>query len=132
MGFHWQLRLSRFGAEPSGLPPNGIKISTGGPSGRQADQPPNGPGAAFRAGSAGLQSLENGPKTFNLMPLGLPPEGHSPHSRKMPTDLASGNVTPRDVYFGGQELIGASVGTGKCPSLNRPTRQYEPLLATRA
>jgi len=50
--------------------PNGIKISPEGLSRRQADQLPNGLGAAFRAGSAGLQLLENGPKTLNLMPLG--------------------------------------------------------------
>ena len=48
---------------------NGIKISPGDPSRRQADQPPNGPDAAFRPGSAGPQPLENGPRTLNLMPL---------------------------------------------------------------
>lgn len=58
---------------------NGIKISPGGPCRRQADQPPNGLGGAFRAGSAGLPSLENGPKTVNLMPLmGVPGTHRTP------------------------------------------------------
>jgi len=63
------------GSVPNGMGsvPNGIRISLGGPSLEQADQPPNGLGASFRPGCAGCQPLENDPKTLNLMPLGTLP-----------------------------------------------------------
>ena len=60
---------------PSRCQTNGVRISPGAPSREQADQPPNGLGASFWPGCVGLQPLENGAKTRNLMPFGLQPEG---------------------------------------------------------